>query len=135
MKNNYTVGLKVLLVIVTLALLHTASNILGSFGVISDLFTVLGAYQVWLNVRTKEARQNTLTKVTGFVNVDDIGEIVSEKVEEIKSQFNSSSEVNIKNIVDDLVVQEEKELVEPLNYSTEVEPVSTDTSFKDGSGI
>ena len=132
MKNTYTIGLKVLIAVIGLGLLHTASNILDGFGLISDLFTVLGAYQVWLRINTKEARQESLDKISQVVNVDDIGELIAEKVEEVRQEFNQRK---ASVLVDDLVQQQEEPLITPLNYSTKVEPVSTNKTFEDGSGI
>ena len=86
MKENYTIGLKVFILLISLAILHTLGRILGGLGLISDLFTVLGAYLVWNNVKTSEARQRVISKVDEVIDVEDLGELLSNKTKQLKDQ-------------------------------------------------
>lgn len=86
MKNTYSIGLKVIVLLVALLLLHTVGNILGSAGLLSDLFIVLGAYQFWLNVKNSEARRKALNKINSFVDVEDLAEVLSKQTEAIKEE-------------------------------------------------
>ena len=86
MKENYTIGLKVFIFLISLAILHTLGRILGGLGLISDLFTVLGAYVVWKNVKTSEARQRVINKVDEVIDVEDLGELLSNKTKQLKDQ-------------------------------------------------
>ena len=86
MKENYTISLKVFIFLISLAILHTLGRILGGLGLISDLFTVLGAYSVWKNVKTSEARQRIINKVDEVIDVEDLGELLSNKTKQLKDQ-------------------------------------------------
>ena len=86
MKENYTISLKVFIFLISLAILHTLGRILGGLGLISDLFTVLGAYLVWKNVKTSEARQRVISKVDEVIDVEDLGELLSNKTKQLKDQ-------------------------------------------------
>lgn len=138
MKENYTIALRVFVLLVVLSITHTAAKILGSLGVISDLFVVLGAYQVWLNVKSPVARQNLIEQFKGYTNLDDISELLAEKTEELKVKFD---EVKKEVRSEDQNVSEEIDaILDSMNsLESEVKPIDNPEAnirtFKDGDGI
>ena len=130
MKENYTISLKVLIFLIALGVLHTVARILGGLGLVSDLFTVLGAYMVWQNVKTSEARQRVIRKVDQVIDVDDVGELLSEKTKQLKVQvqkIKKPSDVPAFDLTDFLSLGNEEEKVRdytpPTNFKA---PMSTE---------
>ena len=130
MKENYTIGLKVFILLISLAILHTLGRILGGLGLISDLFTVLGAYLVWNNVKTSEARQRVISKVDEVIDVEDLGELLSNKTKQLKDQvkkIKTPSDIPAFDL-DALLGNDEE--VEVIDLDKEVLGYTSPTNFK-----
>ena len=90
MEEKYKVGLKIFIILISVSVVHTAGNIFGHLGIISDLFVVLGLIQVWNNVKTAKARADIMDKIDSLIDIGDISQFLTLKTEEIKYELTQS---------------------------------------------
>lgn len=141
MENKIDLSVKAILLVISLLLLHIAGKFLGGVGLLSDLFIVVGAYTVWNKVNSKTKRKELITTVSDMIDLEDISGIITSKIREVKSEVEAEGLMQSFN---DMLNEDEKVLVEPLNASSEVAPLTEEEAleistrpdnFKDGLGI
>lgn len=100
LENKVSVGLKLILVVVLLSVVHALSSVLGNLGIITDLLLILGAYEAFKLGTNSEERLKYLDKIDDFIDVDEL----SVNLVDLVNLF-----LNSKNSLEDLFYNEEEE--------------------------
>jgi hypothetical protein len=69
-EKNLSTITKIVLFIIGLGLLHTAGELANGFGLISDVFTLLGVYQLFIISTNSEARATIFKNAQSLIEAD-----------------------------------------------------------------
>jgi hypothetical protein len=70
MENKISIGLKLAIAFLILLIVHSVSNVLGSLGIISDFFIVVGVYNIVRFMIYKEVRGTVYETFRSLVDVE-----------------------------------------------------------------
>lgn len=83
LETRLSIGVKGVMVLIVVLLLHSTSNVLNHLGILSDLFIIIGVYRAGQFLTNKELRQNSINKAKELVNIESIDKVISDIVDTI----------------------------------------------------
>ncbi len=83
LETRLSIGIKGVIVLIVVLLLHSTSNVLNHLGILSDLLIVIGVYRAGQFLTNKELRQNSINKAKELIDTESIDKVISDIVNTI----------------------------------------------------
>lgn len=134
LNTKISLGVKILIALICLVMLHNASSILNNLGIITDLFIIIGVYQSGKFLTNKEIRTSVIDKSKELIDFESFDGFIDNVIDLINNTATEASKTEVSEFkfsIDDLLESN------PLTAPTEkkgVEPSFTVKKTFDDSG-
>lgn len=111
LETRLSIGIKGVMVLIVVLLLHSTSSILNHLGILSDLFIIIGVYQAGQFLTNKELRQNSINKAKELIDTESIDKVINDIVNTINETKATSSVTTsyVSKSVSEAEIKEEKD--------------------------
>ena len=122
LNTKINLGIKLLLSLIFLILLHNVSSILNNLGIITDLFIIIGVYQSGKFLTNKEIRRSVIDKSKELIDFESFDGFINNIIDIINNTATEASKTKVSDFkfsIDNLLDSN------PLTTSTEKEDVKS----------
>mgnify|MGYP000051674964 CR=1 FL=1 len=127
LNTKISLGVKILIALICLVILHNASSILNNLGIITDLFIIIGVYQSGKFLTNKEIRTSVIDKSKEIIDFESFDGFIDNVIDLINNTATEASKTEVSDFkfnIDDLLDSN------PLTTSTEKEEVKSSFTIK-----
>lgn len=99
-------GVKILIALICLVMLHNASSILNNLGIITDLFIIIGVYQSGKFLTNKEIRTSVIDKSKELIDFESFDGFIDNVIDLINNTATEASKTEVSDFkfsIDDLL--------------------------------
>lgn len=123
LNTKISLGVKILIALICLVILHNASSILNNLGIITDLFIIIGVYQSGKFLTNKETRTSVIDKSKELIDFESFDRFIDNVIDTINNTATEASKTeasDFKFSIDDLL--ESNPLTAPTKKEEEKKP-------------